>query len=131
MPDDSFEIECDRLSKVVDSVQFERVRWAKHEGPMLARLVELARAAIAERSDFELTDEGSRGAIKRFVLKVHSSRIVAVNLGLEDGKVVVWAEPIERSQYRVVNGQRHSAEFQDVDEVWMKGALREIVGEVQ
>jgi hypothetical protein len=131
MPDDSFEIECDRLSNAVDSVQFERVRWAKNEGPMLDRLVELARAAIAERSDFELTDEGSRGPVKRFVLKVHAFRIVAVNLGLEGGRVVVWAEAIERSKYRIVNGGRHSAEFHEVDEAWMKGALRAIMGEVQ
>ena len=131
MPDDSFEIACDRLSNAVDSVQFERIRWAKNEGPMLEHLVELARAAIEERSDFELTDEGSKGAVKRFVLKVHSLRIVAVNLGLEGGKAVVWAEAIERSNYRLVNGWRHSAEFQDVDEAWMKGALRAIMGEVQ
>ena len=131
MLDDSFEIECDRLSNAVDSAQFERVRWAKHEGPMLERLVELARAAIEERSDFELADEGSKGAVKRFVLKVHSIRIVAVNLGLEDGKVVVWADAIDRSQYRVVDGRRHSADFQDVDETWMKGALRALMGEVQ
>ena len=131
MPDDSFEIECDRLSNVVDSVQFERVRWAKNEGPMLERLVELARAAIAERSDFELADEGSTGPVKRFVLKVHSLRIVAVNLGLEHGKAVVWAEAIERSNYRIVNGRRHSADFQDVDEAWMKSALQAIMGEVQ
>lgn len=131
MPDDSFEMECDRLSNAVDAVQFERVRWAKNEGPMLERLVELALAAIAERSDFELTDEGSTGPVKRFVLKVHSLRIVAVNLGLEGGNAVVWAEPIERSKYRVVNGGRHSAAFQDVDEAWMKDALQAIMGEVQ
>jgi hypothetical protein len=131
MPDDSFETECDRLSKVVDGVQFERVRWAKNEGPMLERLVELARGAIADRSDFELTDEGSRGPVKRFVLKVHGFRIVAVNLGLEDGKVVVWGEAIERSKYQVVNGRQHQADFQCVDEAWMKVTLRALMGEIQ
>ena len=131
MPDDSFEIECDRLSKVVDSVQFERVRWAKNEGPMLERLVALAQAAIKERSDFELTDEGSRGPVKRFVLKILGFRIVAVNLGLERGQAVVWAEAIERSKYRIVNGRRQAVDFQHVDETWMKGALRALMGEVQ
>ena len=131
MSDDSFEIECNRLSNVVDAVQYERVRWAKNEGPMLERLVELARATVAERSDIELTDEGSKGAVKRFVLKVHSFRIVAVNFGLENGRVVVWAEPIERSKYRIVNGARYSADFREVDEAWMKGALQAIMGEVQ
>ena len=131
MPEDSFETECDRLSHAVDSAQFERVRWAKNEGPMLERLVELARAAIEGRSDFELTDEGSKGPVKRFVLKVHGFRIGAVNLGLEGGQVVVWAEAIERSKYRIVDGRRHSADFEQVDEAWMKDALREVMGEVQ
>ena len=131
MPHDSFEIECDRLSKVVDGVQFERVRWAKNEGPMLERLVELAQAAVGDRPDFELTDEGSRGPVRRFVLKVHGVRIVAVNLGLEAGQVVVWAEAIERSKYRIVDGQRRSAEFQRVDEAWMRDTLRALIGEIQ
>src|SRR5687767_5599746 len=109
MPDDRFETECDRLSNVVDAVQFERVRWAKNEGPMLDRLVELSRATVEGRPDFELTDEGSRGAIRRFVLKIHGFRIVAVSIGLEAGRVSVWGEAIERSKYRIVNGQRHSA----------------------
>ena len=68
MPDDNFELECDRLSSAVDSVQFERIRWARHEGPMLERMVQLAQAAVADRPDFELTDEGSRGAVKRYVI---------------------------------------------------------------
>ena len=131
MPDDSFEMECDRLSKVVDGVQFERVRWAKNEGPMLERLVALAQAAVKERSDFELTDEGSRGPVKRFVLKVHGFRIVAVSLGLESGQAVVWAEAIERSQYRIVNGRRHAADFEQIDEAWMRSALRSVMSEVQ
>lgn len=131
MPDDSFEIECDRLSKVVDGVQFERVRWAKNEGPMLERLVELAQAAVSDRPDFELTDEGSRGPVRRFVLKVHGFRIVAVNLGLEAGQVVVWAEAIERSKYRIVDGRQHRADFQCVDEAWMKDTLRALIGEIQ
>jgi hypothetical protein len=131
MPDDSFEIGCDRLSNVVDPVQAERVRWARNEGPMLERLVALAQSAVAERSDFELVDEGSKGAIKRFVLKVHGFRIVAVSLGLEGGRVVMWAEAIERSKYRIVNGRRHSAEFHEADEAWMKAALSAVMGEVQ
>lgn len=131
MPDDSFETECDRLSRAVDGVQFERVRWARDEAPMLDRLVELAQAAVKERPDIELTDEGSRGAVRRYVLKVHGSRIVAVNLGLEAGKVAVWGEAIERSQYRVVNGQRHSVDFGQLDEAWMRDTLRVVMGEIQ
>jgi hypothetical protein len=131
MPDDSFETECDRLSKAVDGVQFERVRWARDEAPMLDRLVELALAAVKDRPDIELTDEGSKGAIKRYVLKVHGFRLVSVSLGLEAGQVAVWAEAIERSQYRVVDGRRYSVDFQQLDEAWMRNTLRAVMGEIQ
>jgi hypothetical protein len=131
MPDDRFETACDRLSSVVDSAQFERVRWARNEGPMLVRLVELALASVHDRPEFELVDEGSKGALRRFVLKVHGFRIVAVGVALEGPNVVVWGEAIERSKYRIVNGQRHSADYRSVDEAWMKAALCSVFGEVQ
>lgn len=131
MPEDSFDTECDRLSKVVDSVQFERVRFAKHEGPMLERLMVLACSAVEGRADFELNDEGSKGAARRFVLKVHGVRIVAVNLQLEQGQVSLWGEQIERSPYKVVNGTRPSADYQAVDGSWMKDAIRDIVSNVR
>ena len=131
MPDDSFETECDRLSKAVDSVQFERVRWAKHEGPMLEHLMELALSAVDDRSDFELNDEGSKGAARRFVLKVHGVRVVAVNLQLDQGQVALWGEEIDRSQYKVVNGSRPTADYQTIDGPWMKAAIRDIVSEVR
>jgi hypothetical protein len=54
-----------------------------------------------------------------------------VSLGLESGQAVVWAEAIERSQYRIVNGRRHAADFEQIDEAWMRSALRAVVSEVQ
>jgi hypothetical protein len=131
MPEDNFETECDRLSNVVDSVQFERVRWAKNEGPMLDRLVALAGSAIEGRADFELNDEGSKGALRRFVLKVHGVRIVAVNLHLERGRVSLWGEEIERSPYKIANGTRPTADYEAVDGPWMKAAIRDIVSDVR
>ena len=131
MPDDSFDTECDRLSKAVDGVQFERVRWARDEAPMLDRLVELAQAAVKERPDIELTDEGSKGAIKRYVLKVHGFRIVSLSLGLEAGQVAVWGEAIERSKYRIVDGRRYAVDFRQLDEAWMRSTLRAVMGEIQ
>jgi hypothetical protein len=131
MPDDRFELECDRLSRVVDGVQFERVRWAKDEGPKLDRLVDLARSTVEERSDFELTDEGSKGAARRFILKVHGVRVVAVNLHLDQGRVVLWGEAIERSAYKIVEGTRPSADYHVVDGAWMKDAIGAIVSEVR
>jgi hypothetical protein len=130
MRDDSFENACDRLSNAVDSVQFERVRWAKNEGPMLDRLVAMAGSAVDDREDFELNDEGSKGPLRRFVLKVHGVRIVAVNLHLDEGQVVLWGEEIERSPYKV-NGARPAADYQVIDEAWMKAAIGAIVGDVR
>ena len=46
MPQDSFQLECDRLSHIVDGALFERLRWERNEGPMLARLVALAHSAF-------------------------------------------------------------------------------------
>jgi len=128
---DNFESECDRLSHAVDGVQFERIRWARTEGPMLERLVELAQATVAERPDFELVDEGSTGACKRFVLKVHSVRVVAVNLGLDGRAVTVWSEEIPRSDYKLVEPRRRMARFEDVDQQWMTDAICGAFSEVR
>lgn len=131
MPQDSFELACDRLSGVVDGAQFERLRWARTEGPMLARLVELAQAALEDRDDFELSEEGSGGDVKRFVLKIHGFRIVAVSLGLRGGVVVVDAEAIERARYTVEQGAPVSAEFSVVDEHWMAAALEQVFARIR
>ena len=125
MIQDSFEMACDRLSNTVDSAQFERLRWARTEAPMLARLMELAQAAVEDRPDFELTEEGSTTNINRFVLKVHGFRIVAVSAGLENGHALVWAEQIDRSTYTVAPGDPVSADFTAVDEQWMARALEQ------
>lgn len=128
---DSFDLECDRLSQVVDGASFERLRWARTEGPMLARLVELAQGAVAEREDFELTDEGSTNALKRFVVKVHGTRIAAVGFRLDQGRVNLWAEAIERSRFTLEPGDMLAADFADVDEPWMAAALGELFGRIR
>lgn len=130
MSDSQFESECDRLSAVVDPAQFERLRWSRHEGPMLARLVALVEAAIAERSDFEMTEEGASRDEKRFILKVHGTRIVALVLMLDGDKAVVRAEAIERGRYAVEDGPIVTADFAAVDAEWMNAALRELFGRI-
>jgi hypothetical protein len=126
----SFELECDRLSHVVDDIQFERLRWARTEGPMLARLVELAHDALEGRDDFELIDEGSTSAVKRFVVKVHSNRIIAIVMGLDSGCAIIGAEAIERSKYRVSDDSPVFTEFAGVNEAWMAGALQQLFSRV-
>lgn len=130
MPHDSFEIECDRLSQVVDGASFERLRWARTEGPMLARLVALAQGAVEQREDFELTEEGSTSDLKRFVLKIHGNRVAAVGIGLKGGQAMMWAEAIERSRFKLAPGAPLSAAFDAVDEQWMVHGLRELFGRV-
>lgn len=127
----SFELECDRLSQIVDGALFERLRWERTEGPMLAKLDALAHAAIVERPDFELTEEGATSNVKRFVLKVHSNRVLAITIALDGGQAVVNASEVERSKYRLLDGAPISAEFQAVDEQWMASALRELFSRVQ
>jgi hypothetical protein len=127
----SFERECDRLSAAVDTVQFERLRWARTEGPMLARLVELTTAAIGDRSDYELAEEGSSGDIKRFVLKVHGTRVVAVAVGLVRGLVVMDAELIDRSRFRLAPGDPVTADYAAVDEDWIGSALQQVFARIQ
>ncbi len=131
MTQESFELECDRLSHVVDATQFERLRWARTEGPMLARLVTLLHSALDGREDFELAEEGTTGAVKRFILKVHSNRVMAIVIGLDHGRAVVGAEPIERSKYRLSDPSPLSDDFSVIDEQWMASALRNLFGRVQ
>jgi hypothetical protein len=128
---DSFELECDRLSQVVDAALFERLRWERTEGPMLARLVALAQSVIEGRAEFELTEEGATSDVKRFILKVHSNRVVAIRIWLENGQAVVRADEIQRSKYRLLEGPPLFADFEAVDEQWMSCALQELFRRVQ
>jgi hypothetical protein len=126
----SFETECDRLSHSVDGQLFERLRWERNEGPMLTHLVTLAHAAFEARPEFELTEEGASRDIKRFVLKIHGNRVVAISLRVEDGKAVLEAHPIDRSSYQVSGGATASADLSAVDTEWMAGALQELFSRV-
>ncbi len=126
MTHEAFEQECDRLSHIVDSVSFERLRWSRTEGPMLAHLVALLHGVLEGREDFELTEEGSTNALKRFVLKVHSNRVMAVTISLEPGRVILAAEEIERSKYKLSDDSPIYEDYNAVDEQWMSLALQEL-----
>ena len=131
MPQDSFQLECDRLSDIVDRALFERLRWERNEGPKLARLVALARSAIEARPEFELVEEGATRDIKRFVLKVHGNRVIGVSLRLESDRAIVDADALERSHYGLAGGAAATADFEVVDEAWMVSALQDQFGRVQ
>ena len=131
MPEAHFDQACDRLSSVVDDVQFERLRWARNEGPKLARLEELAHGALASREEFELVQEGASADIKRFVLKVHSIRVVGVALWLDGSRAVVGAEPAARSKFTLASDTPISVDYALVDEDWMSAALQELFSRIQ
>lgn len=131
MSQETFELACDRLSQVVDGPQFERLRWARVEGPMLARLAALAQSSLEGRTEFELCDEGSTRDAKRFVLKVHGKRIVAITLLLEGDQAKIRADEIDRSPYRLLDGPPLAAAFDAVDEQWMASTLQELFSRLQ
>jgi hypothetical protein len=126
-----FERECDRLSAVVDSVQFERLRWARNEGPMLARLADLIQSAVAEREDYELAEEGSGGNIRRYILKIHGTRVCAVAVGLVRGNAVMDAEPIERSRFTLAAADAVAIDYASVDAEWIAVALQRVFSRIE
>ncbi len=128
---DSFELHCDKLSMAVDSALFERLRWDRTEAPMLERLVALAHGALESRSDFELTEEGATVSVKRFILKVHTFRVMAIVIYLEGSRVHITAETGERGRYRIAELPPLTADFAAVDEQWMAAALQELFGRIQ
>jgi hypothetical protein len=97
---------------------------------MLARLVELSHAALEDRSEMELTEEGSTHDAKRFVLKVHDTRTIAIIVALKDGQALVWGEEIERSRYRLAPGDPTQAPYALVDDAWMARAFGEVFGRI-
>jgi hypothetical protein len=130
VPQARFAQQCDRLSAVVDKTLFERLRWERTEAPVLARLVALAHAALEARDEFELTEEGATSTLKRFVLKVHSTRVAALTLCLADGKAEMAVHAIERSPYRVGPGASLCIPFAGIDEAWMAASLDELFARI-
>lgn len=124
MTDNKFQQVCDSLSKVVDGEQFERYRWGRDEAPKLKRLAELTREAFSARDDFELTEEGATSDLKRFVIKVHGKRTIAVALTYEAGKAVIRTESVNRSAYAAAPGDPIATDYENVDEEWIAKAMQ-------
>jgi hypothetical protein len=131
VPQESFQLECDRLSHIVDGALFERLRWERNEGPMLARLVALAHSAFEMRPEFEMVEEGATRDVKRFVLKVHGNRVVGISLRIDGGSAHLEAHALDRSKYGLSDGGAATAAFEAVDEPWMVRALEGQFGRVQ
>ncbi len=124
---------CDRFSDVVDDVQFERFRFTRDEAPKLAHLVEMTQAAFANRDDFELAEEGGSGGqanYKRFLIKVHSKRTVAIAVMLKDNMAMLGAEPVERSAYTIEMDAPIMTEYDAADPQWIEQALAQIVARI-
>lgn len=130
MPAPSFHDQCDRLSQIVDPAQFERLRWARNEGPVLETLVSAAHIVIAERPDLELAEEGSTAGRKRFILKVHGLRVAAINCAVADGQASVTGETVDRGKYRLAEPSSHTAAYADADAQWVEGAMQDIFSKI-
>ncbi len=127
----SFDLECDRLSGLVDSAQYERLRWDRNEGPLLAKLVAWARESFEDHGEFELTEEGSTTDRKRFVLKVHAKRTFAIAFEVADGLAIIEPGLADRSNYRLSSLDRITAPMNDFHEEWVQAALQELFSRVQ
>ena len=131
MKQDEFQMVCDQFSSVVDDAQFERFRWDRDEAPKLARMVELVQAAFEGRRDFELTEEGATSDLKKYVLKVHGMRTVAIAFKLEDGEAVFSSETIDRSAYTLASAEPVSTDYKNVDEQWIANTLKTLIGRIR
>lgn len=127
MSHDGFRDACDRLSHKVDAANFERFRWGRDEAPKLARLLELIKGSVADRTDVEINEEGGVQDAKRFVIKVHGKRIAGLSAGLDQGRAVMTVGPIERSEFTVAQGEPLVADFSVVDEQWIANALSQLL----
>lgn len=124
MSDENFDLSCDRLSSIVDGALHERLHWERTVGPVLARLVELTHSALADREEFELSEEGATRDVKRYVVKIHGNRIFAIQLTVVDGRAIVDAAQIERSRFLLKPAAPISADIGHVDEQWIAEALQ-------
>lgn len=97
---------------------------------MLARLAELLHLALEDRPDFALGEEGSSKSIKRYVLRIHGTRIIALTIRLHEGCAVLDGEMLERSKFLLKPGDPLCDEFALVDEVWMEAALQVLFSRV-
>ena len=130
MSHDSFRAACDQLSGKIDADQFELFRWTRDEAPKLARLVELVKGSVDDRTDIEINEEGGDQTTKRFVLKVHGKRIAGLGVALSKGHAVVSIGPIERSAYPVAEGKPLHTDYSDVDEAWIGETLGTLMARI-
>lgn len=134
MGDNAFRDICDRLSGTVDGTQFERFRWTRDEAPRLKELIDMVVASFADREDIDLAEEGGASGqsnYKRFIIKVHGQRIVALAVMYKDGQAILGAEPVERSPYTVTRSDPVHAPFEQVDRAWVEQALGQLIATIQ
>ncbi len=128
---DSFQQMCDHVSGVVDTVQFERMRWARDVGPRLADLVALTLAAVEARPDLEFAEERSSTEVKRYILKVHGVRVIGIALWIMDGKAHMQPVEIERSKFLLTSDDTISGDVDAIDAAWIATALEQAFGLIE
>jgi hypothetical protein len=127
---ENFDHSCDRLSAIVDKALYDRLAWERNVGPKLERLVALLKGAFAEREEFELSEEGATRDVKRYVIKIHGNRVLAVSVTIDNGRVVMTGSAIERSRFAVGHAEPITADPDAIDEEWMANALHAVFSRV-
>jgi len=122
---------CDRLSQIVDTVAFERLHWARTDGPLLAELVELTQASLTIRPEFEMSEEGATAKVKRFVIKVHGVRLIAIAMEVVGGVARIEAENIERSRYYTTQSEPLTVSMELMDEACMAKLMQAIIDRIE
>ena len=128
---ENLELTCDRLSSIVDQTLFERLAWERNIGPKLVRLVDLARAALETREEFELSEEGATRDVKRFIIKIHGTRVFAIDLTIEEKRAILRASEIDRSRFKLDPGEPIVTDADAIDLPWMVEALDKVFSRVK
>ena len=135
MGDNAFRDICDQFSGSVDKEQFERFRWTRDEAPKLKQLIDMVHEVFEDREDYALAEEGGSAGgqvgFKRFLLKVHGQRTVAIAIMFKDGLAVLGAEPVERSNYTIQREQPVYAPFDQIDQAWVEDALAQLIADIK
>ncbi|HET9639893.1 MAG TPA: hypothetical protein VFP12_11875 [Allosphingosinicella sp.] len=134
MADDQFNLECDRLSRVVDPEAFENLEWARTDGAALEAAAKRAMQALEHREDLELVAEPSDDRRRRFVLRTKGSNpidIATLWMKVEGEMIALWPEAIVDSKFKVSGaGRPFLTRVENADEAWLHSAIGQAMARV-
>ncbi|HYH70401.1 MAG TPA: hypothetical protein VEX16_03760 [Methyloceanibacter sp.] len=131
MADSTFDLECDRLSRLADPEQFEKLEWARTSGASLLEAERLALQAFEHRKDLILASQPTDDRRKRFALSTQGSTprdIATLWMKVEGQMLALWLEPRPGSGFRISGGGKpFTLSTKDIDENWIISALQQLI----